>query len=75
MSISKEMVENDDFATKREAYYVSKNWGECKFKDQPESDAVMDDIEALASDRRALARAAALLSRGARWLGGRQPGR
>jgi DNA topoisomerase-6 subunit A len=49
MSISKEMVENDDFATKREAYYVSKNWGDCKFSDQPESDAVMDDIEALAS--------------------------
>ena len=47
MSISKEMVENDDFATKREAYYVSKNWGDCKFDDQPESDAVMDDIEAL----------------------------
>ena len=49
MSISKEMVENDDFATKREAYYVSKNWGECKFNEQTESDAVMDDIEALAS--------------------------
>jgi len=49
MSISKEMVENDDHATKREAYYVSKNWGECKFAEQPESDAVMDDIEALAS--------------------------
>ena len=38
MSISKEMVENDDFATKREAYYVSKNWGECKFNEQTESD-------------------------------------
>lgn len=49
MSISKEMVENNDFATKREAYYVSKNWGECKFNEQAESDAVMDDIEALAS--------------------------
>ena len=49
MSISKEMVENNDFATKREAYYVSKNWGECKFDEQPESDTVMDDIEALAS--------------------------
>lgn len=49
MSVSKEMVENDDHATKREAYYVSKNWGECKFNEQPESDAVMDDIEALAS--------------------------
>ncbi len=49
MAISKEMVENDDFATKREAYYVSKNWGDCKFNDQPESDTVLDDIEALAS--------------------------
>jgi DNA topoisomerase-6 subunit A len=49
MAVSKEMVENDDFATKREAYYVSKNWGECKFNQQTESDAVMDDIEALAS--------------------------
>jgi DNA topoisomerase-6 subunit A len=49
MSISKEMVENNDFATKREAYYVSKNWGDAKFNDQPESDTVLDDIEALAS--------------------------
>jgi len=49
MAVSKEMVENNDFATKREAYYVSKNWGECKFNEQVESDAVMDDIEALAS--------------------------
>ena len=49
MSVSKEMIENDDFATKREAYYVSKNWGECKFNEQTESDSVMDDIEALAS--------------------------
>ena len=49
MAISKEMVENDDFATKREAYYVSKNWGDAKFREQAESDAVMDDIEALAS--------------------------
>jgi len=49
MAISKEMVENNDFATKREAYYVSKNWGDCKFNEQVESDTVMDDIEALAS--------------------------
>ena len=49
MSISKEMVENNDFATKREAYYVSKNWGDCKFNEQSESDSVMDDIEAMAS--------------------------
>jgi DNA topoisomerase-6 subunit A len=49
MAVSRSMVEDDDFATKREAYYVSKNWGECRFDEQPESDAVMDDIEALAS--------------------------
>ncbi len=47
MSLSKEIVEKDDMATKREAYYVSKNWGPAGFKEQPESDAVMDDIEAM----------------------------
>lgn len=49
MATSREMVRSDDFATKREAYYVSKNWGDCRFDNQPESDAIMDDIEALAS--------------------------
>lgn len=47
MALSKEMIEGDTFATKREAYYVSKNWGEAKFNEQPESDMVMDDIEAM----------------------------
>jgi len=47
MALSKELVETDDIATKREAYYVSKNWGEARFQEQPESDAVMDDVEAL----------------------------
>src|SRR3989344_7494788 len=46
MVLSKEVVSNDDIATKREAYYVSKNWGDARFKEQQESDAVMDDIEA-----------------------------
>ncbi|HCQ65500.1 MAG TPA: DNA topoisomerase VI [Rhodobacteraceae bacterium] len=49
MATSHEMVEHDDFATKREAYYISKNWGACRFDAQTESDAIMDDIEALAS--------------------------
>ncbi len=49
MATSRKMVQSDDFATKREAYYVSKNWGDCRFDSQTESDAVMDDIEALAS--------------------------
>lgn len=49
MAVSRQMVQDNDFATKREAYYVSKNWGDCRFDSQSESDAVMDDIEALAS--------------------------
>jgi DNA topoisomerase-6 subunit A len=49
MELSKELVETDDFATKRDAYYQSKNWGDAKFDDQPESDTVMDDIEAMFS--------------------------
>ena len=49
MSLSKELVGTDDFATKRDAYYQSKNWGEAKFDEQSESDTVMDDIEAMFS--------------------------
>jgi DNA topoisomerase-6 subunit A len=49
MALSKELVERNDFATKRDAYYQSKNWGEAKFDEQTESDAVMDDVEALFS--------------------------
>ena len=49
MATSRTMIEHDDFATKREAYYISKNWGDCRFDEQAESDAIMDDIEALAS--------------------------
>src|SRR5213593_3224616 len=47
MALSKELVAQDDIATKREAYYVSKNWEDARFLEQPESDAVMDDVEAL----------------------------
>jgi DNA topoisomerase VI subunit A len=49
MALSKEMVKENDFATKRDAYYQSKNWGEARFDEQPESDAVMDDVEAMFS--------------------------
>lgn len=49
MALSKELVANDDFATKRDAYYQSKNWGDARFDEQSESDTVMDDIEALFS--------------------------
>ncbi|MCX6711796.1 MAG: DNA topoisomerase IV subunit A [Candidatus Woesearchaeota archaeon] len=47
MALSKDLLKGDDIATKREAYYVSKNWEEAKFNEQPESDMVMDDIEAM----------------------------
>lgn len=49
MATSLVMVEHNDYATKREAYYISKNWGDCRFDEQAESDAIMDDIEAMAS--------------------------
>ncbi len=51
MGLSKELIETNDFATKRDAYYQSKNWDEAKFDEQSESDTVMDDIEALFSIR------------------------
>ncbi|MBN1544371.1 DNA topoisomerase IV subunit A [Candidatus Woesearchaeota archaeon] len=47
MNESRKLVETDDIATKREMYYISKNWGDARFIDQPESDTVMDDIEAM----------------------------
>jgi len=47
VEFSKQLIDTDDIATKREAYYVSKNWDVARFKEQPESDAVMDDIEAM----------------------------
>ena len=52
MSVSKELMETDDIATKREMYYVSKNWEEARFDDQTESDAIMDDVEGLFSMNR-----------------------
>lgn len=49
MGLSKDLIEANDFATKRDAYYQSKNWDSAKFDDQSESDTVMDDIEAMFS--------------------------
>ena len=47
MALSKDLIEGDDIASKREAYYISKNWGDARFDEQEESDTVMDDIEAM----------------------------
>ena len=47
-ALSKQLIETDDIATKREAYYVAKGWAEeMRFGEQDESDSVLDDIEAL----------------------------
>jgi DNA topoisomerase-6 subunit A len=42
-----DLLDKDDIAGKREIYYNSKSWGECRFNEQPESDALLDDIEAM----------------------------
>jgi DNA topoisomerase VI subunit A len=47
LAFAKELAVTNDEATKREAYYISKNWGDAKFNEQPESDTVMDDIEGM----------------------------
>jgi DNA topoisomerase-6 subunit A len=47
MSLAKELIDSNDMATKREAYYISKNWGRAGFSEQSESDTIMDDVEAM----------------------------
>ena len=47
MSLAKELLDTNDMATKREAYYISKNWGKAGFSEQTESDTIMDDVEAM----------------------------
>jgi DNA topoisomerase-6 subunit A len=47
MSLAKELIDSKDMATKREAYYISKNWGKAGFSEQSESDTIMDDVEAM----------------------------
>jgi DNA topoisomerase-6 subunit A len=51
MEFSRSQIRTDRRSTKREAYYVSKNWGEARFDEQPESDTVLDDIEAMFAAR------------------------
>ncbi len=51
MEFSRSQIRKDRRATKREAYYISKNWGDAKFDEQPESDTVLDDIEAMFAAR------------------------
>lgn len=43
----KDLLDRNDIAGKREIYYNSKSWGECRFDEQPESDSLLDDIEGL----------------------------
>ena len=46
IATSKTLVDTQEIATKREMYYISKNWGEARFLEQDESDSIMDDVEA-----------------------------
>ena len=52
MALSKMHIETDKHSSKREAYYISKNWGDARFKEQTESDTIMDDVEAMLSVNR-----------------------
>jgi DNA topoisomerase-6 subunit A len=51
MQLSRTHIRTDERATRREAYYISKNWGDARFDEQTESDTVLDDIEAMFSTR------------------------
>jgi DNA topoisomerase-6 subunit A len=47
ISLSKQLIETGDYATKRDAYYQTKNWDDARCDEQVESDTIMDDIEGL----------------------------
>ena len=47
MALSKMHLEKGKHSSKREAYYISKNWGDARFGEQSESDSIMDDVEAM----------------------------
>ena len=47
-----DLLDKNDIAGKREIYYNSKSWGACRFDQQPESDALLDDMEAMLSINR-----------------------
>jgi len=47
LALAKMHVETGKHSSKREAYYISKNWAEARFNEQTESDAIMDDVEAM----------------------------
>jgi DNA topoisomerase-6 subunit A len=46
LALSKKLIETDDRATKRDAYYQTKNWDDARCDEQTESDTILDDIEA-----------------------------
>lgn len=46
IALSKRLIETDDRATKRDAYYQTKNWDDARCEDQVESDTILDDVEA-----------------------------
>lgn len=51
MELARKHIRVNEHSTKREAYYISKNWDEARFDEQPESDTVLDDVEAMFAAR------------------------
>jgi len=47
LAMSSQLIRTAKHSTKREAYYQAYNWGDAAFGAQEESDAVMDDVEAM----------------------------
>jgi DNA topoisomerase-6 subunit A len=52
LAMSKDLLATGRHSTKREAYYQAYNWADAAFAAQDESDAVMDDVEAMLATNR-----------------------
>ena len=48
----KEHLENNRGSTLRELYYISENWDIAKFREQPESDRMIEDLEIITAMQR-----------------------
>ncbi len=47
LSLILDTIKEEENLSKREAYYISKNWGDVAFGSQNSSDDILDDLEAL----------------------------
>lgn len=49
LRLCKELSESNEKASKRELYYIFYGYGDAAFQDQPSSDKILDDVEAMFS--------------------------